>query len=308
MGPTAEGVIPRELVEILGRVGEWMKVNGACICGTKANPFRLEFDWGNITQKPGRLFLGFTHWPTEPFFIGELKNPVRRVYFLADPTQTALPFQATYDRSYDHYHLKITLPAEPPDKVLTVVVVEIDGVADVEKEICQQPQGTILLPGVSAQASKDGLPTTLDFSGRDGGAFWTDAAIRLTWDFKVEQPGIYQVEIVTSETGKKATPQWLGGHRVNLKVNGQELACTIVAERKEAYLPNPFWKKVHTSGGQVTFATPGIYQLSLVPQSLNVGDTGFKPEELGLFLKPTIGFTFKEIVLHPGKKPFSGKR
>lgn len=309
VGPTAEGIIPPESVAILGRVGEWMKANSECIYGTTANPFRLEFDWGNITQKPGKLFLGFSHWPTTPFSLGGLKNPVKKIYCLADPAQTALPFEATYDSKNDHHNLKIILPTTAPDKVLPVVVVEIEGNADVEKEISQQSTGTLLLPGLSAQANKNGLPAALDFSGRDGGAFWTDGAIRLSWDFKIEQPGVYQVEIVTTETGLKNTippvpgqkprSQWLGGHRVLVRVNGSELPCTITADRKEFYPPNPFWNKIYTSVGPVTFAAPGTYQLSLVPRSLCVEDSGIKPEELSQYLKPIIGFTFKEIVLHP---------
>jgi hypothetical protein len=73
----------------------------------------------------------------------------------------------------------------------------------------------------------------------------------------------------------------------------------LTADRKEFYPPNPFWNKIYTSVGQVTFAAPGTYQLSLVPRSLCVEDTGIKPEEFSQYLKPIIGFTFKEIILNP---------
>jgi alpha-L-fucosidase len=53
VGPTAEGLIPQESLEILAKVGDWMKVNSECIYTTQASPFKTEFSWGNITQKPG---------------------------------------------------------------------------------------------------------------------------------------------------------------------------------------------------------------------------------------------------------------
>jgi alpha-L-fucosidase len=50
IGPTAEGFFPPESVELLHKIGEWMKVNGESIYGTNASPF-TKLDWGRCTQK-----------------------------------------------------------------------------------------------------------------------------------------------------------------------------------------------------------------------------------------------------------------
>ena len=87
VGPDAQGVIPQQSVDILARVGEWMKTNGECIYGTQSSPFKTEFKWGNITQKDGKLYLGIFTWPTSDFYLEGLKNKVKKVYLLADKQQ-----------------------------------------------------------------------------------------------------------------------------------------------------------------------------------------------------------------------------
>jgi len=286
VGPTSEGLIPQESVDILAKVGDWMKVNSECIYGTQASPFNMEFKWGNITQKTGKLYLGIFNWPTTGFYLEGLKNKVKKVYLLADKEQKALSFKETFDKETDHHRLKIELPKQAPDKIISVVVVEIEGPASVETVICQQSDKSILLPGLSAVAQKEGKPAELKFTARGGGADWRDAAISLTWSFKVEKTGTYFIDIVTTETGSHGTPVWQGGQKVKINCAGQEQETTITDERKEYNQRSQYWKLIHTSGGKIKFDKPGTYELSLIPQS---------------FTENTIGFTFKEIRLNKVK-------
>jgi len=286
VGPTAEGIIPQESVDILAKVGDWMKINSECIYGTQATPFKIEFKWGNITQKPGKLYLGIFNWPTNGFYLEGLKNKVKKVYLLADKQQKPLPFKASFDKRSEHNRLKIELPKVAPDKVVSVVVVEIEGPAAVETIINQQADGSILLHGISGTAQKENKPTDLKFTARGGGADWRDAAISLTWSFKVEKAGTYQIDLVTTETGSHGTPVWQGGQKVKISCAGQEQETTITDERKEYNQRSQYWKLVHSSGGKLKFDKPGTYELSLIPQS---------------FTENKIGFTFKEINLNPVK-------
>jgi alpha-L-fucosidase len=286
VGPTSEGLIPQESVDILAKVGDWMKINSECIYGTQASPYKIEFKWGNITRKPGKLYLGIFNWPNETFYLEGLKNKVKKVYLLSDKQQKALPFKTSYDKKLDHHRLKIELPKQAPDKVVSVVVIEIEGPASVETDICQQANGTILLPGISGIAEKEGNPAELKFTARGGGADWKDAAINLTWSFKVEKAGTYQIDIVTTETGSHGSPVWQGGQSVKITSAGQEQETTITDERKEYNQRSQYWKLIHTSGGKIKFDQPGTYKLSLVPQN---------------FTENKIGFTFKEINLSPEK-------
>jgi len=286
VGPTAEGLIPQESVDILGKVGEWMKVNSECIYGTQASPFKTEFKWGNITQKQGKLYLGIFNWPTADFYLEGLKNKVKKAYLLADKEQKALPVKASYNRKTGHYRLKIDLPQTAPDKVVSVVVLEIEGSPQVETTICQQADQTILLPGVSGEASKDNKPAELKFTARGGGADWRDAAISLTWNFTVEKAGTYQIDLVTTETGSHGSPVWQGGQKIKIRCAGQVQETTITADSKEYNQRSQYWKLIHTSAGKIKFEKPGTYELSLIPENFGEIKTGF---------------TFKEIQLNPIK-------
>lgn len=286
VGPTAEGLIPQESVDILGKVGEWMKVNSECIYGTQASPFKTEFKWGNITQKQGKLYLGIFNWPTADFYLEGLKNKVKKAYLLADKEQKALPFKASYNKKTGHYRLKIDLPKTAPDKVVSVVVLEIEGSPQVETTICQQADQSILLPGVSGEANKDNKPAELKFTARGGGADWRDAAISLTWNFTVEKAGTYQIDLVTTETGSHGSPVWQGGQKIKIRCAGQVQETTITADSKEYNQRSQYWKLIHTSAGKIKFEKPGTYELSLIPENFGENKTGF---------------TFKEIQLTPVK-------
>ena len=286
VGPTSEGLIPQESVDILAKVGDWMKVNSECIYGTQASPFNMEFKWGNITQKPGKLYLGIFNWPTTGFYLEGLKNKVKKVYLLADKEQKALSFKETFDKETDHHRLKIELPKQAPDKVISVVVVEIEGPASVETVIYQQADKSILLPGLSAVAQKEGKPAELKFTARGGGADWRDAAISLTWNFKVEKAGTYQIDLVTTETGSHGSPVWQGGQKIKISCAGQFQKTTVTDESREYNPRSQYWKLIHTSGGKIKFDKPGTYKLSLIPEN---------------FAENKIGFTFKEIRLSPLK-------
>jgi len=286
VGPTSEGLIPKESVDILAKVGDWMKINNECIYGTQASPFEMEFKWGNITQKPGKLYLGIFDWPTSDFYLEGLKNKVKKVYLLSDKQQKAIPFKESYNQATDHHRLKIDLPKQAPDKVISVVVVEIEGPASVETSICQQADQSILLPGISGEAKKDNKPAELKFTARGGGADWRDAKISLDWKFIVEKPGIYQVDLVTTETGSHGTPVWEGGQKIKINCAGQSQATTVTDESREYNQRSQYWKLIHTSAGKIKFDKAGEYQLSLFPEEFPVNK---------------IGFTFKEIRLSPEK-------
>lgn len=286
VGPTSEGLIPQESVDILAKVGDWMKINSGCIYGTQASPYKMEFKWGNITQKSGKLYLGIFNWPTTDFYLEGLKNKVKKVYLLADREQKALSFKESYNKKTDHHRLKITLPDQAPDKVVSVVVVEITDHPNVEMAICQQADLTILLPGISAVAQKDDKPAGLKFTARGGGADWRDEAVSLTWNFKIEKPGNYHVDMVSTETGSHGTPVWQGGQKVKIECAGQLQESIVTEDRKEYNPRSQYWKLIHSSGGKIKFDKPGDYTLSLIPVS---------------FTENKIGFTFKEISLIPGK-------
>lgn len=264
IGPDAEGVVPEQSVKILKNVGQWMKVNGESIYGANASPYKTEFAWGNITQKPGKLYLGFYSWPQEEFYLDGLKSKVKKVYQLSDKKE--LEFVQTIDESTGHNRMKINLPATAPDTSVSVVVLEIDGKPEVESTIYQQADGVIELPGGAGIITKNGKPAELNFGSRGGGADnWTDTEITIDWNFYLSKPGKYSVEIITAETGSHGTPLWAEGHIVDITSDNKTIQCKVTPDSKEYNPRNHYWNKVRTVGGIINFDEAGLKTIKLDP-------------------------------------------
>jgi alpha-L-fucosidase len=119
VGPTAEGVIPQPSVERLRAMGNWLRVNGEAVYGTRPGPLQ-GLEWCRSTLKPGKLYLHVFDWPPD----GKIKLSglqVSSAYLLSDPAQTSLPITDQDDT------VIIEGPSEAPDPIDTVVVLAVRG-------------------------------------------------------------------------------------------------------------------------------------------------------------------------------------
>jgi alpha-L-fucosidase len=117
VGPTSEGLVPQPSIERLAEVGKWMKINGEAIYGTTASPFSY-LPWGRCTQKGNKLYLHIFEWPKNGKISVPLQNMITKAYMLADPKKT-LKIEKSATKN------TITLVGDAPDKIASVVVVEL---------------------------------------------------------------------------------------------------------------------------------------------------------------------------------------
>jgi len=160
VGPTAEGLIPPESVELLRGLGQWMDINSEAIYGTQPNPYPYEFDWGRITAKGDKLYLLVMDWRAELALLG-LRNNVKNAYLLTDP---AADLPVTQSHGADQHRLTVTLPSAAPDPLVSVVVLELDGAPDVDTSPLQQPDGKISLPVYMGELRPGGPESALSLS------------------------------------------------------------------------------------------------------------------------------------------------
>lgn len=138
VGPTSEGLIPQPSLDRLAEIGRWMQVNGEAIHGAGPSCFGVEYgaatkqkdgygherdtssgrDW-RCTTKPGRIYLEIFNWPASgKMELPGLQSKVNRATLLANGEKVQVE-QTTGGVS-------INLPAEAPDKIASVVCLEIN--------------------------------------------------------------------------------------------------------------------------------------------------------------------------------------
>ena len=118
VGPTAQGVIPAQSGSRLREMGDWMRVNGESIYGTRASPYGLPA-WGRYTTKASarRVYAHVFDWPKDRrLALTGIRDRPAAAYLLAD--QKPL----TVEQSADGW--VVTLPTVRPSAISSVLVLE----------------------------------------------------------------------------------------------------------------------------------------------------------------------------------------
>ena len=263
VGPTAEGLIPQPSVERMAQIGAWLRVNSEAVNGAAPSPFPYELPWGLITTRTGKMYLHVFEWPKNELVIHGLKSKVGKAYLLAN--KNTVKFTQSSDKAVDLDVLRLQLPATPPDANDSIVALEIEGRAQVDTSLQQQPDGTVTLVAYLAEMhNAPGQGMRVDSRGVV--ERWLRKEDWLSWDFKVTGPGDFEVVLVTSE--QKYGNGWEGGHRVTLDTAGQQIAGVVNNDGREENPSDNYWPYVRSKAGRVKVDKAGRYHLDLKPESI----------------------------------------
>ncbi len=126
VGPDAEGEIPKQSIEILDEVGEWMRRNGRSIYGCKAAPLPKP-EWGRYTQNGNLLYAHIFDRGIGPIYFQGLKGKIKRARLLADGSElhVSTPWMAEQYSDIEGGAFISIAGGDLPDLLDTVIELEL---------------------------------------------------------------------------------------------------------------------------------------------------------------------------------------
>ena len=122
IGPKGDGTVTPQSVTILSAFGDWMKTYSESIYGTARSPYKTEPHWGVYTKKTGKLYTHVFAWPANGLLkIPSLTNTINKIYLMNDTT-------ALLNHTDSSGCITISVPANAPNAINSVVVVDVSGV------------------------------------------------------------------------------------------------------------------------------------------------------------------------------------
>jgi alpha-L-fucosidase len=213
IGPKPDGTIQKEFVDRLLAIGKWMDKYSEAIYGTTASPFNLLPFYGRVTTKGDKLYVHVFEWPADlTVRLPNLANKVKKAVLL-EKGKPAL------EAVRDGADWLIKLPQKAPNKIASVLVVQLDGAPQVEPVVIgPDARGAISLPALYGLLEGP-HGQRIRYESQDGiihAGNWIRPPDSIEWEFTAPQAGIYNVVL------DAAVEQ--GGSEIELFVNGKTAA------------------------------------------------------------------------------------
>jgi alpha-L-fucosidase len=116
VGPMPNGKIQPEHTERLKQMGDWLKIYGETIYGTKGGPLSAR-NWGVTTQKGNKVYVHILNWQDETFTLPKLARKVISAKLFSD--KSVLKFQE------NDFGINLLIPKSKMDEVDTVIELEL---------------------------------------------------------------------------------------------------------------------------------------------------------------------------------------
>lgn len=161
-------MIPPQSVARLASIGKWMAVNGESIIGTTASLFE-SLPFGRCTVRVDgqttKLYLHVFDWPADRLLVlPGLVSPVVLAYILHNPEH---PLTTQNGPTLETAGVDVHLPRQAPDKITSVVVVELQGKATVFRTPKIQSETTRFVTSLDVTVPKETGAAELRYTTND---------------------------------------------------------------------------------------------------------------------------------------------
>ncbi|MGB7328640.1 MAG: alpha-L-fucosidase [Rubripirellula sp.] len=220
VSPTGDGTLLPPATERLKEIGKWMAINGDSIYETSASPLQA-LDWGRCTSKKidggTRLYLHVFDWPKDGrLVVPGLKNDVRKASLLASGAE--LQGRVTDGG------IELSVPADGPDAVNSVIVLDVDGALEIEAQWPSvDAKGSLVLAADAAYLHNNEGSKQADIRHHDDiphVGYWLDAQAWVEWTANIDKPGRYEVVATLSVDAEKT--------QFDISVGNRHLSATAV--------------------------------------------------------------------------------
>jgi len=276
IGPDALGRVPERSARVLREVGAWLQTNGEAIYATQPTPFALNFDWGAVTRRSGKLYCHLFD-PVDELKVIGLQNNAGKAYFLDAPEETFPVRQTPVNAEATLTETTIAIGPVRTAEAHRVLALEIDGDADVVPGIVQQPDGGVVLESLAATNATTGESMARALMVRGAVARSIEEGMCLSWDFQILTPGTYKLVAdcatgrYTDHGGQKVVDT---GHEIVVDLGGTLISAVIREDSRQPIRGNTHWMCVTSNIGTVRFDKPVHCTLTLTVNKVVTGKGG----------------------------------
>ena len=257
VGPDHLGRIPAKAWQIMDEVGRWMETNSEAVYGTKPSPFAGDLPSGPVTQGERALYFMISN-PTSQhkLTVNGVMSRATRAELLGEGE---IPFRQTALDELGRSQIAVELADMAA--ALPVVKVTMEGQVQVDRQVIQQPDGSLIFPAAAAALKGN---ARLGMGGDIEG--WRDEGVQVSWTFTVFEAGWYEVT-VTSGCGDGE--DWVGGHRLRFSAGSGMLEAELAYKGELDGLTKRNYRGAVGALGRIHLDRPGEFTAVLQAAEIN---------------------------------------
>jgi alpha-L-fucosidase len=202
LGVRGDGAVPVRAARLLRAAGEWIRRYPQVVYAADASPWQHALPWGDVTAKGNKLYLSIFAWPTSGrLYLPGLKSEMVAARLLMGDRGESISFEKK--RGW----ICFALPPRAPERLVSVVEVELDGAPDADPIWGLDPEAGTEIQAEFAEvsdATKDHTRWMEKFGEWKHVTRvhqWQQQG-RATWEVEVLVPGDYQVDLTIAGNGR----------------------------------------------------------------------------------------------------------